>query len=396
MGNRSQTAHNARQMDSLDQSLTKERTRREEQQLQRALRWLEDSQGTEVVWEGRKLVNFSSNDYLGLAQHPKLKAAAIEATERWGAGAGAARLISGTLPIHRELEEAIASFKGAGAALSFGSGYAAAVGTICALVGGDDVVVLDKLVHASLVDGARLSGAKLRVFHHNDLQDLESLLKWAREKTGERTRVLIVTESVFSMDGDRAPLREMVELKDRYGGWLMVDEAHALGVIGKSRRGLAEELNVADRIEVQMGTLGKAVGSSGGFIAGSTTLIGHLINSARSFIFSTAAGPGAVASAKAGIDLISSEEGEALRAQLLKNVRAITKAEAPPSAIVPIILCEEERALAAANKLKEAGFLVPAIRYPTVARGQARLRVTLSAAHTQKQIDDLLAALQTL
>jgi 8-amino-7-oxononanoate synthase len=381
---------------AIDYVLEQERTRREEQQLQRSLRWLENSEGTEIVWEGRRLVNFSSNDYLGLAQHPKLKAAAIEATERWGAGAGAARLICGTLPVHRELEETIARFKGAAAAISFGSGYAAAVGTICALVGSDDIIILDKLVHASLVDGARLSGAKLRVFHHNDLDDLEKILKWAREKTGERSRILIVTESVFSMDGDRAPLREIVDLKERYGAWLMVDEAHALGVIGKGRRGLAEELNVASRIEVQMGTLGKAVGSSGGFIAGSMTLIDHLINSARAFIFSTAPGPAAVAAAKAGIDLIVSEEGEMLRNQLVANVRTITESETPPSAIVPIILCEEKRALGAANKLKAAGFLVPAIRYPTVARGKARLRITVSAAHTQTQIDGLLAALQTL
>lgn len=381
---------------ALDYILEQVRTRREEQQLQRALRWLEDSRGTEVVWEGRKLVNFSSNDYLGLAQHPKLKAAVIEATERWGSGAGAARLICGTLPIHGELEETIARFKGTAAALSFGSGYAAAVGTICALVGSDDIIILDKLVHASLVDGARLSGAKLRVFRHNDVEDLEKILKWAREKNGEGARVLIVTESVFSMDGDRAPLREIVELKERYGGWLMVDEAHALGVLGKGRRGLAEELAVADRIEVQMGTLGKAVGSCGGFIAGSTTLIDHLMNSARSFIFSTAPGPAAVAAAKAGIDLIASDEGETLRTQLLKNVRAFTDGNEPGSAIVPVILCEEDRALAAANKLKEAGFLVPAIRYPTVARGKARLRITFSAAHTQSQIDGLRAALQKL
>jgi 8-amino-7-oxononanoate synthase len=383
-------------MDSLNQALTKERTRREEQQLQRALRWLDDSQGTEVVWEGRNLVNFSSNDYLGLAQHPKLKAAAIEATERWGSGAGAARLICGTLPIHRELEQTIGTFKGVAAALSFGSGYAAAVGTICALVGSDDIIILDKLVHASLVDGARLSGAKLRVFRHNDVEDLEKILKWTRQKNGERVRVLIVTESVFSMDGDRAPLREIVALKERFGAWLMLDEAHALGVLGPARRGLAEELSVADRIEVQMGTLGKAVGSCGGFIAGSTTLVDHLINSARSFIFSTAPGPASVAAAKAGIDLISSNEGERLRTRLIENVRAFTKADAPASAIVPVILCEEDRALAAANRLKDAGFLVPAIRYPTVARGKARLRVTLSGAHTPQQIDSLLAALKTL
>lgn len=382
-------------MDSFERALISERTRREEQRLQRALRWLEDASGTEVVWEGRRLVNFSSNDYLGLSKHPRLKAAAIEATDRWGTGAGAARLICGTLPFHRELEEAIAKFKGTAAALSFGSGYAAAVGTICALAGSDDVVVIDKLVHASLVDGARLSGAKLRVFKHNDVEDLEKILKAERAKSGARCRILIVTESVFSMDGDCAPLREIVAVKERFGAWLMVDEAHALGVLGEGRRGLAEDLGVACRIEVQMGTLGKAVGSTGGFIAGSEALINQLVNSARSFIFSTAPGPAAVAAARAGIEVIASEEGSRLRSRLVNNLNSVGRSAAK-SAIIPMILGEEERALAAAEKLKEAGFLIPAIRYPTVARGKARLRVTLSAAHTQEQIDRLLTALGAL
>jgi 8-amino-7-oxononanoate synthase len=393
---------------SIDKALSEERVQREEARLQRELRWLEDSSGSEVVWEGRKLVNFSSNDYLGLAQDERLKRAAIEATERWGTGAGAARLICGTLQVHRELEQAIAKFKGTAAALSFGSGYAAAVGTICALVGSEDVVIVDKLVHASLVDGARLSGAKLRVFRHNDVDDLQNILQWAREKGGEAKRVLVVTESVFSMDGDCAPLREIVEMKERFRAWLMVDEAHALGVLGPGRRGLAEELGVANRIEVQMGTLGKAVGSAGGFIAGSEVFIDHLVNSARSFIFSTAPGPAAVAAARAGIEVIGSEDGEKLRRKLLNNSenlltkidqRLVTSSPTQKryrTAIVPIVLGEEERALAAAERLKAAGFLVPAIRYPTVARGKARLRITLSAAHTVEQIDGLARALAAI
>jgi 8-amino-7-oxononanoate synthase len=389
---------------AMDRFLGRERALREEQRLQRTLRWLEDSASAEVVWEGCRLINFSSNDYLGLAQDSRLKRAAIEATERWGAGAGAARLICGTLPAHRELEEAIAKFKGTAAALSFGSGYAAAVGTICALVGSDDVVVIDKLVHASLVDGARLSGAKLRVFRHNDVEDLRRILEWAREEKKDVARILVVTESVFSMDGDCAPLREIVELKERFGAWLMVDEAHALGVLGPGRRGLAEELGVANRIEVQMGTLGKAVGSAGGFIAGSEALIDHLVNSARSFIFSTAPGPAAVAAARAGIEVIASEQGEVLRRKLSENVEALVSkvkqnllTSIPTenrlrTAIVPILLGGEEPALAAAEKLKAAGFLVPAIRYPTVARGKARLRVTLSAAHSMNQVEKLIKA----
>jgi glycine C-acetyltransferase/8-amino-7-oxononanoate synthase len=266
-------------------------------------------------------------------------------------------------------------------------------------VGSDDVVVIDKLVHASLVDGARLSGAKLRVFRHNDVDDLRTILEWAQTVRKTNGRILVVTESVFSMDGDCAPLREIVELKEKFGAWLMLDEAHTLGVLGPGRRGLAEADGVANRVEVQMGTLGKAVGSAGGFIAGSETLIDNLVNSARSFIFSTAAGPAAVAAARAGIDLIASEEGETLRANLLKNqnlLASISTQHRSPTAIVPIILGVEERALAAAEKLKHAGFLVPAIRYPTVARGKARLRVTLSAAHRRDQIEALLAALRTL
>jgi len=198
------------------------------------------------------------------------------------------------------------------------------------------------------------------------------------------------------MDGDCAPLREIVDLKERFGAWLMVDEAHALGVLGPGRRGLAEELGIANQIEIQMGTLGKAVGSMGGFIAGSQTLIDHLINSARSFIFSTAPGPAAVASARAGIELIASDEGEKLRANLLENISVLAPNHNPRTAIIPIILGSEERALAAAEKLKTKGFLVPAIRYPTVPRGKARLRVTLSAAHRIEQIENLAAALAAI
>jgi 8-amino-7-oxononanoate synthase len=255
----------------------------------RELRRVDSPQVPRARVAGRELLNFSSNDYLGLANHPLLKEAAIKAVEQFGCGSGASRLICGSLAPHHELEEALAAFKGVEAALSFSSGYAAAVGTICALMGKDDVLALDKLVHASIIDAARLSGAKLRIFAHNDLNELEEILKWAGGRTAaplpRRPRVLIVTESVFSMDGDHAPLRETVQLKETYGAWLMVDEAHATGLFGRARRGLAEELQVSDRIEIQMGTLGKALGSSGGFIAGSRPLIELLVNRARTFIF---------------------------------------------------------------------------------------------------------------
>ncbi len=247
------------------------------QGLLRGLRRVDSPQGARIQIGGQTLLNFSSNDYLGLANDPRLKEAALRAVDAFGTGAGASRLICGSLAPYHELEETLAHFKGTEAALSFSSGYATAVGTICALLGRDDVVVIDKLVHACIVDATRLSGAKLRVFAHNDLDDLENKLKWAvsdtRHPSPATRHILIVTESIFSMDGDAAPLREMAALKEKYGAWLMVDEAHATGLYGKNRRGLAEELGVGGRIEVQMGTLGKALGAGGGYICGSRTLI---------------------------------------------------------------------------------------------------------------------------
>ena len=375
-----------------------------EQGLYRELRRIDSPQSPVIEINGRKLLNFSSNDYLGLANHPALKEAAIKAIERFGAGSGASRLICGSLTPHGELEEALASFKGAEAALSFSSGYAAAVGTICALLGKDDVIVIDKLVHASIVDAARLSGAKLRIFSHNDLNELEDILRWANERNsiaGPRPRTLIVTESVFSMDGDLAPLREMMELKEKHGAWLMVDEAHATGLFGKQRRGLAEELNISDRIEIQMGTLGKALGSSGGYIAGPKVLVHYLINRARSFIFSTAPVPAAAGSASAAIAVVQSTEGRDRCRQLWDLVTQVKdgliksgwQLPAGRSAILPLMVGDETKAVHLANTLREHGFFIPAIRHPTVARGAARLRLTVTAAHAAGDITRLLAAL---
>jgi 8-amino-7-oxononanoate synthase len=369
-----------------------------EQNLFRELRRVESSQGVRVQVDGRELLNFSSNDYLGLANHPVLKEASRRAIDQFGTGSGASRLICGSLAVHHELEERLAAFKGAQAALAFSSGYAAAVGTLGALLGKDDVLIIDKLVHASIVDGARLCGAKLRVFEHNDLSELEDLLKWAADRKG---RKLIATESVFSMDGDLAPLREIVELKDRYGAWLMLDEAHATGLFGQNRRGLAEAFELGDRVEISMGTLGKALGSAGGFIGGSSALIDVLVNRARSIIFSTAPPPAQSAAASAAIDLVQSQEGEDRRAQLwarvdqLKNALISTQWKTPvlKSAIVPLIVGEETRAVQMAGALRDAGLLLPAIRYPTVARGEARLRLTVTAAHTP---EDIITAIRHL
>lgn len=365
--------------------------------LLRELRGVDSPQGPRIRLGGRELLNFSSNDYLGLANHPSLKEAAINAVEKFGAGAGASRLICGSLAPFHELEEALASFKGTEAALTFSTGYATALGTITALLGKDDIIILDRLVHASIVDAAKLSGAKLRIFAHNDLNDLEAKLRWAKE-SGHASRVLrhilVVTESIFSMDGDTAPLKEIVELKDKYGAWLMLDEAHATGLYGPHRRGLAEAVDGSDCIEIQMGTLGKALGASGGYICGSRALIDLLVNRARSFIFSTAPVPAAAAAANAGVKLVQSTEGRRLNELLWSRVGELHSSSS--GAIIPIILGEESAALTAGAKLREQGLFVPAIRYPTVARGTARLRVTLTAAHSAKDVAELARALGDL
>src|ERR1035441_2292112 len=380
-----------------------------QQGLLRELRRVDSPQSPRIELADRTLLNFSSNDYLGLANEPVLKEAAIRAVERYGAGAGGSRLICGTLAPHQELDETLAAFKGTEAAISFPTGYAAAIGAICALLGQDYFLILDKLVHACIVDAARLCGAKLRVFDHNDLNDLEAKLKWAADRVqspksgvqSRKARTLVVTESVFSMDGDHAPLREMVGLKEQYGAWLMVDEAHATGLYGPHRRGLAEELGVSDRIEVQMGTLGKALGASGGYICGSRVLIDYLINRARTFIFSTAPVPAAAAAATAGIRFVQSSAGKERRSKLWQLVSELSSALNPQpstakSAIIPILIGEESKAVETAAALRDRGTFIPAIRYPTVARGQARLRLTLSAAHTHADLAQLLAALKSL
>jgi 7-keto-8-aminopelargonate synthetase-like enzyme len=401
----------------LDEELGRDLTQIRGDGLLRELRRIDSAQGLHIQIQGRPLLNFSSNDYLGLANDPLLKEAAICAVEKYGAGSGASRLISGSLAPHDELEETIAAFKGTEAALSFSTGYAAALGTICALLGKEDVIIIDKLVHASIVDAARLCGAKIRVFAHNSLNELEEILRWAdRRKTSEnspssdtpvatlpfrlRSRTLVVTESVFSMDGDFAPLRKIVELKERFGAWLMVDEAHATGLYGAHHRGIAEALDISGRVEIQMGTLGKAVGSSGGFIAGSRALIDVLINRARSFIFSTAPVPAAAAAALAGLQLIQSSEGQVRRQRLfglieqlesdLPHQRNMSEMRCP---ILPLLIGDENEATKTAAALREQGFFIPAIRYPTVARGKARLRLTVTAAHTPEAVAGLLAAL---
>ncbi len=357
--------------------------------LRRQLRVIDSPQGRVVRRDGRDLINFSSNDYLGLAADPRLGAAAKLAVDEFGVGSGASRLISGTLRPHAILEERLAEFKRTEAALVFSTGYAAALGAVTALAGKDDVLILDKLCHACLVDAARMSGATLRIFAHNDLGKLESHLRWARE-TKRAERVMVLTESVFSMDGDVAPLREIVELKDQWAAELLVDEAHAVGIFGDRGRGVADVDGVADRIEVQMGTLGKALGAGGGYLAGSRSLVDFLVNRARSFVFSTAPSPAVAAAAGEAVRLLRAGELESERERLWKNVSAFDPEAL--GAIVPVAVGDEVAAVAVADRLAEAGFWVPAVRYPTVARGAARLRLTLSAAHSEADVAGVRAA----
>ena len=366
--------------------------------LWRELRQIESAQSTRIELGGRKVINFSSNDYLGLAGHPALGQAAREAVEQFGVGSGASRLICGSLQPHHELESALAKWQGTESALVFSTGFAAAQGVLTSLLGRGDVVILDKKSHASTIDAAKLSGATMRVFRHNDLENLEKHLQWAADRGG---RVLVSTESVFSMDGDHAPLAGIVELKERYGAWLMLDEAHAVGLYGPLGQGLAAAGGLSERIEIRMGTLGKAVGAAGGFICGSRRLTELLVNKARSFIFSTAPSPAVSAAARAGVELIQGAEGQSLRSQLWQRVDELRRAAgslgwqtpAEPSAILPLIVGGEAKAVATMERLREAGFFIPAIRYPTVPRNEARLRVTLTANHTAEDIQQLLDAL---
>lgn len=362
--------------------------------LLRGLVPLESGAGPQVTRGGQPLWNFASNDYLGLARHPEVEAALIEGVRRFGAGAAASRLVCGTLPPHQLLEEALAQAKQSEAALVFAAGYATALGVIPAVVGKADFVVLDKLSHACLVDAARLSGATLRVFPHNDLAKLQRLLAGIRAKA-PAARILVATESVFSMDGDLCPLHEIVELVDAHGALLLLDEAHGFGVLGESGMGLAEQERLQQRVTFQMGTLSKAAGLAGGYVAASREWIDLLVNRARSFIYSTAPPPALAHAGLASLRLIRSADGRARRARLRAHLSLLEKANSP-TPILPIIRGSNESALAAAAALAAAGLLVPAIRFPTVPRGTARLRVSLSAAHPPEAVAALARALAGL
>ena len=340
----------------------------------------------------REMRNFAANDYLGLASHPAIAEAFVEGIRTYGHGATASRLICGTSPAHVALEDSIAELKASDRALLFSTGFAAAMGTIPALLQRGDFVILDKLSHACLIDAARLSGATLRVFPHSDCIKLEKILHALRAQHGSEPRIMIVTESVFSMDGDLAPLEELVRLKEKYDALLLVDEAHGFGIFGEHGAGIAEQIGLQKRIDLQMGTLSKAAGLAGGFIASSSVVIDLLINRARSFIYSTAPPPALAHAACQALTIIRSEEGKKLRQQLQNNIAQFklgTMHDKHCTPIIPWILGSNEQALSASATLNKAGFLVPAIRYPTVPRNTARLRISLSARHTQEEIAEL-------
>ena len=368
--------------------------------LLRTLRPLDSPSGPLVTRDGRELWNFASNDYLGLARHPLITNAMIEGVATFGAGSAASRLVCGSLPPHRVLEDAIAEAKQCEAALAFSSGFATALGLIPAVVGKADFILLDKLCHACLVDAARLSGATLRVFPHNDCHKLRRLLESCRAKS-PRARILVATESVFSMDGDLCPLQEMVELVECFDALLLLDEAHGFGVLGETGMGLAEREQVQSRITFQMGTLSKAAGLAGGYVAASRQWIDLLVNRARSWIYSTAPPPALAHAATAALHLIRSAEGHQLREQLQAHIRRFADSGSPgrprpETPIIPIVLGGNEATLAASTQMDAAGFLVPAIRFPTVPRGTARLRISLSAAHPPEAVAALLQALGSL
>lgn len=372
-------------------SPTEELRKLQHEGLLRGLRPLDSPAGPHVERDGKALWNFASNDYLGLARHPRIEAALIEGVRKFGAGSTASRLVCGTLPPHRLLEEALAAAKQTEAALMFSSGFATSLGIIPAVVGKQDHVILDKLSHACLVDAARLSGAALRVFPHNDVAKLERLLVSIRAKDAQ-ARILVATESVFSMDGDLCPLREIVELIEKHDALLLLDEAHGFGVLGEHGMGLAEREGLQSRVTFQMGTLSKAAGLAGGYVAASREWIDLLVNRARSFIYSTATPPALAHAAAASLELIRSEEGRKLRAKLTENIAIVSNDSITP--IIPRILGSNEAAISAASALEERGFLVPAIRFPTVPRGTARLRVSLSAAHPPEAVAALAASLR--
>lgn len=361
--------------------------------------------GARVKIDGKWFISFCSNDYLGLAQHPDLKRAMIATTKKFGAGAGAARLLSGTTALHQQLEQAIAKFKHCDDALLFTSGYAANLGVITTLIKKDDVVFCDELNHASLVDSARLTKAQLHIYRHRDMRYLETLLRNARSLSRQKRVFMphalryVITDAIFSMDGDGAPLKEIVRLARKYQARTIVDEAHGTGVFGRNGRGWCETQGLEHKIDIIIGTASKALGSIGGFVAGSQPLIDYLRNKSRPFIFTTALPPGSCAATIAALKILKNKS--VLRRRLWTNTDYIKSRleemgwdlRGSVSPIIPILIGDTKKTMAISQALWNKGFYVPAIRPPTVPLGQSRLRLTITAMHTREQMDGLLEEL---
>ncbi len=367
------------------------------------LRELESEQGPVCRYDGREVINLASNNYLGLCNHPRLREAAIEATKTYGVGSGAVRTIAGTMRIHMELEEKIAAFKGVEACVVFQSGFTANAGTVSSILGKEDFILSDELNHASIIDGARLSRAKIKVFRHKDVAHAEELL---REVENEPGRKLVITDGVFSMDGDIGPVAELCDLCEKYGAIMMVDDAHASGVLGRNGRGSVDHFHCTDRVDVQVGTLSKAIGALGGYVCGSRDLIDYLYHRARPFLFSTSHPPSVTASCIAAFDLLQ-EEPERIE-RLWSNTRYFQqqladagfniggqntpKSETP---ITPIILGDGRKTMDFSRALFDQGIMATGIAFPTVPEGKARIRCIMTSEHTREMIDRALDVLVT-
>jgi len=361
--------------------------------LHREFQTIQSPQGRIITIEGSDFLNFSSNDYLGLANHPDIKQAMCSALEHYGVGSGASRYMTGNYDLYNQVENQLSAFMKAESCLLFNTGYMANLGGITSLVGDQDTVIIDRLCHASIIDGCRLSGAKIVVYKHGDVTDLKKQLI----RYGGQGQTLVITESLFSMDGDCAPLKEICSLADQYEAMLMVDEAHAFGVRGSQGRGVLEQLDLQGRATLVVGTLGKAAGVSGGFVCGQKEVIDLIRNKARSSIYTTAMPPVLLAAIKASLTLI--QKGKTLRESLQDHVSFLKTnltSIAPniQSQIIPLMIGGNEKTKNIADKLKEKGIFVPAMRYPTVKKGTERLRLSVAASHTRDDLSLLIDLLK--
>jgi glycine C-acetyltransferase len=354
-------------------------------------RVLEGEQKPVCIFDGREVINLASNNYLGLTTHKSLRKAALDAIKRYGVGAGAVRTIAGTMKIHMDLEEQIARFKNVEACVVFQSGFTANAGTVSAVLGKEDLIISDELNHASIIDGARLSKATIKVFKHKDVKDCERILQEHLEFPGKK---LIITDGVFSMDGDIAPLPALCDLAEKYNCIMMVDDAHSSGVLGRGGRGTVDHLSCHGRVHIQVGTLSKAIGAMGGYVAGSRDLIDFLYLRARPFLFSTSHPPATVAACQAAFSLLDSPEGERLVKKLWANTKMFKRElkkrgfqfKVSETPIIPIHVGDAAKAFDFSKKLFEAGVFAPAVGFPTVAEGKARLRAIVSATHKREQL----------